>query len=334
MKKVTLQLFLIGVSALLSWWFLLRAPDQPPPSPAPVPPVDLTLVLSPQAASAAEETVREETVQDPPPPKAVMGTPAPEPEPEPEKQPPPEPAAPSEPVEEKPAPPPAEAGTPDGDPEESAAADPEPEPRTDPSADAVRELETIEGSKELMRQAKEEVSGKSRKGFRTTFLCTARDQLDIARYFGEPVVLVPRAGLRPGSEYYHRLVLTGEPGIEEVRSPAPLTRYRQYRDLFAFSYESLPRPMRELRRRVFVRGDVYLFAALIPPREWGLVIVRRDAALEKVNRGRGGRKRTHDDVKNFTMRYVRLPGGAFDIQVAGISFDDGTVVDTTNGGMR
>jgi len=324
MKRFTMQLFLILVSALLSWWFLLWAPEGPTPPPAAVPPVDLTLVLSPQAVSAAEEPVKEEPAQEepaPPPPPAMVETP------------PPEPAPPAEPVEEEPAPPPAESGTPDGDPEEAAVADPEPESRIDPSVKAVRELEKIEGSKKLMRQAKAEVSGKSRKGFRTTFLCTASDQLDIARYFGEPVVLVPRAGLRPGHEYYHRLVLAGEPGIEEVRSPAPLTRYRQYRDLFAFSYESLPTPIRELRRRVFVRGDVYLFAALIPPREWGLVIVRRDAALSEINRGRGGSKRTHDDVKNFTLRYVRLPGGAFDIQVASISFDDGTVVNTTNGGM-
>jgi hypothetical protein len=185
-----------------------------------------------------------------------------------------------------------------------------------------------------MRQATKEVSGESRKGFLTTFLCSAGDQLDIARYFGEPIVLVPRAGLRPGREYYHRLSLDGDPAIEEVRGPAPLTKYRQYRDLFAFSYESLPPPLRELRRRVFVRGDVYLFAALIPPREWGLVIVRRDAALAEINRGRKGAERTHDDVKMFTMRYVRLPGSAFDIRVARISFDDGTVVEFGNGGMR
>ena len=194
----------------------------------------------------------------------------------------------------------------------------------------ARELAKIEDSPELMERATEEVSGKSRKGFRTTFLCSARDQLAIARYFGEPVVLVPRAGLRPGKEHYHRLVMNGEPKIEEVRAPAPLTQYRQYRDLFAFGYESLPAPLRELRRRVFVRGDVYLFAALIPPREWGLVITRRDAALAQYNRRRPGAPRTHDDVRGFTMRYVRLSGDAFDIRVDKIRFADGTTwrVDT------
>ena len=85
---------------------------------------------------------------------------------------------------------------------------------------------------------------------------------------------------------------------------------------------------------MFVRGDVYLFAALLPPREWGLVIVRRNAALADYNRGHSGPERTHDDVRSFTMRYVRLPGDAFDIRVARIDFDDGTVVDTRNGEMR
>lgn len=331
MKRLPLQAFLIGVSALFSWWFLLHAPDRPTPPPASVPPGDLMLVLSPAASPPTPEQSEEEPAEESPPPKAVVQAP-PEELDVPEES---VPAPPAEPVEEEALPPPPpEAGTPDGDPEEAAAAeDPKPEPRADPSAKAARELERIEESTDLMQQAKEEVGGKSRKGFHTTFLCSARDQLDIARYFGEPVVLVPRAGLRPGHEYYHRLALTGEPGIEKVKSPAPLTEYRQYRDLFAFNYESLPAPMRELRRRVFVRGDVYLFAALIPPREWGLVIVRRNAALEKFNRGRSGSPRTPDDVKSFTMRYVRLEGGAFDIQVAGIAFDDGTVVDTTNGGM-
>jgi hypothetical protein len=333
MKRISLQLLLIAVSALLSWWFLLRVPNAPPPPSVPQVPGDLTLLLSPLAALPSQESGA--PAEPTPPPAAVIRTPPPEPE-EPTPPPPVEPSPPAELVEEEPAPPPPEAGTPDGDPEGAAAPppEPEPEPREDLSAAAAGELEQIERSTTLMEQATAEVTGRSRKGFLTTFLCSAGDQLDIARYFGEPVVLVPRAGLRPGAEYYHRLVLTGEPGIEEVRSPAPLDQYRQYRDLFAFSYESLPRPLRELRRRVFVRGDIYLFAALLPPREWGLVIVRRDAALEQVNRGHDGPKRTHDDVKSFTMRYVRLPGGAFDIQVARISFDDGTVVDTTNGGMR
>ncbi len=309
MKKFILQLFLIAVSALVSWWFLLRVPPGGVPPPVAEPRGDLTLTLSPSAAQPGEESAPEPV---PPPPESRPLK--------------------SQPVEAEPAPPPPESGTPDGDPEEESVAAKESEPRSDPSRDAARELRKIGNSRELMEQATWEVSGKSRKGFFTTFLCSARDQLDIARYFGEPVVLVPRAGLRPGGEYYHRLLLTGEPGIEEVRAPAPLTRYRQYRDLFAFNYESLPTPLRELRRRVFVRGDIFLFAALIPPREWGLVIVRRDGALADFNRRHGGPERTHDDVRGFTMRYVRLPGGAFDIQVTKINFDDGTVVDTQNGG--
>ncbi len=309
MKKFILQLSLIAISALASWWFLLRVPPGGMPPPVAEPRGDLTLTLSPIAAPPGEDAALEPV--------------APPPEGKPPK---------SKPVEVQLAPPPPESGTPDGDPEEESVAEKESEPRPDPSRDAARELRKIGNTPKLMEQATREVSGKSRKGFFTTFLCSARDQLDIARYFGEPVVLVPRAGLRPKGEYYHRLVLTGEPDIEEVRAPAPLTQYRQYRDLFAFNYESLPTPIRELRRRVFVRGDIYLFAALIPPREWGLVITRRDTALKEFNRRHGGRERTHDDVRGFTMRYVRLPGGAFDIEVTKINFDDGTVVDTQNGG--
>jgi hypothetical protein len=309
MKRIALHLFLIGVSAVISWWFLLRVPEGGTPPTIPEQPGDLTLTLSPRSAAPAEQST--ETPEEPMP-----------------AEPPPVPA-------EEPAPPPPEAGTPDGDPEEEEAlSDSEPVVERDPTEEASKELADIQSNPRLMEQATAEVTGKSRKGFRTTFLCSAKDQLDIARYFGEPVLLVPRAGLRPGGEYYHRLVLEGEPGIEEVREPAPLQQYRQYRDLFAFDYESLPRPLRELRRRVFVRGDVYLFAALLPPREWGLVIVRRNAALADYNRGHSGPERTHDDVRSFTMRYVRLPGDAFDIQVARIDFDDGTVVDTRNGEMR
>ena len=113
--------------------------------------------------------------------------------------------------------------------------------------------------------------------------------------------------------------------VKEVRETPPLDRYRQYRDLFAFKYESLPAPLRDLRRRVFSRSDAYLFAALIPPREWGLVIVRREAALAAFNRtAPAGGPRTMKDVRGFTMAYERRAGGAFDIRVREIQFADGS----------
>jgi len=306
------HLLLLAVSAAASWWFLLHAPAGDRPDPPPLPAErELALLLNPAVAAA------------PPPAPAESPTTPPEPEPAPE--------PPALPGESAPTPPPPESGTPEGEteeptpaPESESESEPAPAPET-PTESATRELREIESTEPLMRRAEEEVSGESRKGFKTTFLCSAADQIAIARHFGEPIVLVPKAGLEPGRERYSRLVLEeGAPRIEEVRAAPPLDRHRQYRDLFAFSYESLPAPLRELRRRVFVRGDVYLFAALIPPREWGLVIVRREAALRESNAA-GGRTRTLDDVRGFTMRYVRLPGGAFDIRVAEIRFADGSV---------
>jgi len=278
------HLVLIAIAAVASWWFLLRPPGEPGGAPPP--------------ASAGRGRA---IVLNP----AVSEGSAPEEDVSPSVAPPP--------------PPPPEAGTPDGAPEEA---------ETEESAEAARdrsirsELETITKSKDLMRRAGAEVSGRTRRGFGTTFLCSARDQLAIARYFGEPVILVPRAGLDPKNGHYYRLDL-GRNAIEELRKAPPLSRYRQYRDLFAFSYESLPTPLRDLRRRVFVRGDVYLFAALIPAREWGLVIVRREAALASSNRDRTT-PRTLDDVRGVTMRYERLAGGAFDIRVKEIQFADGS----------
>ena len=122
---------------------------------------------------------------------------------------------------------------------------------------------------------------------------------------------------------YYRLDPHRPSQVETVREALPLRRYRQYRNLFAFPYESLPEPLRTLRRRVFVRGDIYLFAALIPVREWALVIARREGALLARNRSRGGAPRTLEDVRRFTMRYVPLAGDAYDIRVTEIHFADG-----------
>jgi hypothetical protein len=320
------HLFLITVSGVLSWWFFLREPESSAAPPAPATREELTLTLETLAAAAtAPEEAPEvpEPSPEPPPPPAAAPTPEPPPE-----------VAKDAPPASEPSPPAPEAGSPDGEADVGPDADSDAESAVesasestseedvDPSAELASELASIAASEELMEQAAKEVRGESRRGFRTTFLCAARDQLDIARWFGEPVVLVAKAGLRPGHERYYRLGADGS--IAEVREPAPLTEFRQYRDLFAFAYESLPTPLKELRRRVFARSEVYVFAALIPPREWALVIARRDAALAASNRGRSS-PREYDDVRGFTMRYVRLPGGAFDIRVAEIQFADGDV---------
>ncbi len=126
---------------------------------------------------------------------------------------------------------------------------------------------------------------------------------------------MPRAGLDPQRPHYFRLRAGSE--IEEVKERPPLERFRQYRNLFAFPYDDLPSALRRLRRAVPNRGDVYLFAALIPASEWAVVITRRAAALADAGR-------SLDDVRRVTMRYVALPGGGFDIRVAEIRFTDGT----------
>jgi len=295
------HLLLIAIVAVVSWWFLLKPPGESGGAPPAGEGRGRAILLNPAVSDGAPPEDGDAPALDLPP----------------------------DPTEET-APPPPEAGIPDGAPDEAGApGDAGPDDQVvEESADAKREknlrseLEKIGTSKELMSRAGAEVTGRARRGFRTTFLCSARDQLAIARYFGEPVVLVPRSGLDPKKGHYYRLDLARD-AIEEVRNAPPLTRYRQYRDLFAFSYESLPTPLRELRRRVFVRGDVYLFAALIPPREWGLVIVRREAALATCNHGRAA-PRSLDDVRGFTMRYERLAGGTFDIRVKEIQFADGS----------
>jgi hypothetical protein len=168
------------------------------------------------------------------------------------------------------------------------------------------------------------VTGEARRGFRTVFLCAGRDQLAIARFFGEPLVLVPRAGLDPERPYFFRIEAGPAPRVVRVDQAAPLSAFRQYRDLFAFPYDTLPEAVRRLRRSVPDRQEVYLFAALIPPAEWAVVIARREAALSEFNRLHRGHPRTMEEVRRVTMRYAPLPGGGFDVRVTQILFSDGT----------
>ena len=91
MKKFILQIFLIAVSALVSWWFLLRVPPGSTPPPVAEPRGELTLTLSPVAAPPGEDAELDPAPAEPPP----------------ETKPPA-----SEPVEEQPAPPPPESGLP------------------------------------------------------------------------------------------------------------------------------------------------------------------------------------------------------------------------------
>ena len=298
------NLVLLAVATGVSYLVLLHRPEQAPAAPegTPLTPIELTL------APSIEEPPPAEPAEEPPPPppeppelvERAEETPTSPPEP-------PEPAAP-----EGPAPEPAEPA----------------EPKAPTEADEAERLRdevlAFAASKELRHEATEELSGRARRGFRTVFLCAARDQLAIARWFGEAVVLVPRAGLDPARPHHFRLELRDRPRVTRVDEAAPLARFRQYRDLFAFSYGTLPGPLRDLRRSVFNRGDVYLFAALVPPSEWAVVIARRRSALRAYNAQRPASPRTIEDVRRFTLRYVPLHGGGFDIRVAQILFADGT----------
>jgi len=269
----------LAVSAALSWHFLLRAPSTAPSLPQP--PAKVELAVAPSVV---------------PPAPAVQPEPEPEPEPE-------------------PAPPPPERGDPDGD-EDEESTDPVPAPEKEEKS-TRRAVEEIRASEEDVARAAEEVSGKTRKGFRTVLASAAGDQLAIARYFGETLVLVPRAGLDPRRPHYYRIDAGGEPGVTRIDGKPPLDAFRQYRDFFAFEYADLPPAVRTLRRKVPVRQDVYLFAALIPPSEWAVVMARRAAALDAAGRAA-------EDLRRVEMRYEALPGGGFDIEVTRLVFADGT----------
>jgi len=144
------------------------------------------------------------------------------------------------------------------------------------------------------------------------------DLLEIARFFSEELVLVPRTALdAAAAPRYYRLETSGSPRVETVTSAPPLRA--QYRDLFDYEYARLPAPLRDLRRSVPAREDVFLFASLLSPTEWALVIARREEALARTGRDLSS-------VRKFVLRCVRGPGGGFDMQVVEIVFSDGTRV--------
>jgi hypothetical protein len=337
MSTLLRHALLLAVSAWVSWWLFLRVPPEAaavahaPASalevlplvrdPAPRP---LASPTQPAAVAAAAALVDAEAEPEPPPPE--RGTPEGRVDEE-------GLVAREEPVE-SPAPP-------EVDPEPSA-----PEPDADasdadhaPLAAPEPPAETVEDARQpaatdalarhmrdpaLLAAARAEFERGNRKGFTTVLLSTPEDQLAIARFFGEELVLVPRAALDAAAATgYFRLVpgergAPGESGrIERVAGAPQLENHRQYRDLFDYEYARLPDALRELRRSLVAREDVYLFAALLSVEEWALVIARRGAALADAGR-------ELDDVRRFVLRYVPLVGGAYDLRVEEIVFTDGT----------
>ena len=72
-----------------------------------------------------------------------------------------------------------------------------------------------------------------------------------------------------------------------------------------------------MRRSVLTRSEVFLFAALIPVREWAVVIGRRAEVLAQ-----SGRELS--EVRRFTLRYRRRTDAGFDVVVEEILFADGS----------
>lgn len=309
MAVVLRQVLLLAVAALLTWWVVFF--ESEPQAAAPVATPDELQVA---VAALAQRPI--ETPPAEPPPSPVEEPPTAE-------------------SEIQAAPPPPETGDPDGVPDEEA-------PQTQPEEEAEAEEQPLEPTQavdeeplpaepiersaaalmrdaELLEAAHDEIDGEVRRGFATVLVAAPEDQLDIARAFGEELVLVPRAALDPDAEMtrWFRLDLTGTPRVESVVGTPDLGRYRQYRDLFEYEYARLPKPLRELRRSVLARSEIYLFAALIPPAEWAVVIGRRRAALSSAGRDAS-------EVRRYVLRTIRTQGGAFDVRVEEITFTDGT----------
>jgi len=183
-----------------------------------------------------------------------------------------------------------------------------------------RTLESCLQDAGLMAQARAELAEGARKGLTTVLLAAPEDQLEIARYFGEELVLVPRSTLDASTApRYYRLTDAGSPAVETVSSAPPLDGHRQYRDLFDYEYARLPEALRELRRSVPAREDVYLFAALLSAPEWALVIARRQEALAVAGRELSA-------VHQCVLRYARGGRGSFDLSMVEMVLTDGTRV--------
>ena len=314
-------LLYLAISAFVSWHFLVRPPVDAPTQPTPIKRVELAVapkVEEPPPAEKSEEE-REEPerpaeLPPPPPPPAPPAPPAPPTEnaPEPAEEP-------------EPTPPPAEAGSPDGD-EKEESTEPVTEEQPLPAEERIRqEIENIASSKRLVEEARKELLGPARRGFTTEFDTATRDQLAIARFFGEQILLIPRKGLSPANHHY--FVIDAAQSFETRRvNDVPPSNFRQVRDLLDrdIRYSSLPAPLKTLRRQVTLSSEIFLFAAAIPPREWAIVMARRAAALERCNAELGGTARTLADLRRVKMRYVPLNGGGFDIQVKEFLFADGT----------
>ncbi|MEM1451683.1 MAG: hypothetical protein AAF957_24725 [Planctomycetota bacterium] len=316
MTSLLRQILSFALAIGLTWWLLYRAPGpepmaEPAPSTGPV-------SLRPVTEHAVDVASFEELLTPPDPVE--------------------------EEVQEDPTPPPPEAGSRDGA-EDGEAAEKVEEPdegidalaaeaeetsdavATEAAADAADDgpgpakITDLAQDQELLKAASKELAGTAAIGFSTTLISSPEDQLDIARAFGEELVLVPKNALDPNAKgaVSYRLDLSGTPRVVEIPGRPPLERYRQYRDLFAYEFRKLPRPLRTLRSSVVRRDEVYVFAALIPVQEWAVVVGRRREAAASLGVD-------ENDVERYVLRYVRTSGDRFDFLVEEVRMADGRVL--------
>lgn len=297
MRALFRQLLFLGLSALLSWWFFLARSEEDQSQV--VPPVEelLDVAVMPLLDSAPAEAQPVEPEQPAPAEPVVELVPPPKPEPEPE--PPVE-------VEDPDEPPVAELGNAEGEGEDAVAETGE---KVSP--------EQMMSDDQLLAEARSEWDGEARKGFATVLLATPEEQLDIAHYFGEELVLVPRSALDEARSDRRHYRVGPQGQVQSVAGLPSFDDFHEYRDLFDYEYARLPAPVRELRRSVLSRNEIYLFAALVPLREWALVVGRRREAL--IASGREA-----SEVQRYVLEYERMPAGGFDLRVEEIVFVDET----------
>jgi len=305
MKTFLRHAFLLSFSALLSWWFFLYQP-QVPSAALDAKPEPFVMALLPKVV----EDVAEAPESTPP----AESTPATPTTPAAEKVAPAEASLLQEESLAAATPPPPEAGAPEGE-ESGEVVEVEVEDAPDFSAETVMQDST------LLAAAEKELSGEVRRGFHSVFLSSAEEQISIGQYFGERMVMVPKAALDPNNSrpyYFEVSFLQENPQVVRVSGKPPLEQFRQYRDLFGYPYNDLPDILRELRRSVLARNEVFLFGVLIPSNEWALAIDRRSRALEASGR-------EISSVQQFVLRYIASPQGGYDFEIASIQFSDGTL---------
>lgn len=312
MIRVIRQLCFFAIAAALSWWFMLAgdpvtltSPPEPPSVPGQLALMPVTHAVAEEVAPISEPTQPELREVSESMPEAISEATAEEREESSASA----AATPPEPIEEV-----VEESTSEA---LSELGDPEAEGEVAAVAESAPDApESLMSDSALVDAARRELSGEVQRGFATDLLSDPTEQLEIARAFGEELVLVPRSSLETSvdQQVYFRLTDGGE--VQRVVGLTHVDAGR-YRDFFQFEYAKLPEPIRRLRKSVLNRGEVYLFAALIPVQEWALVVGRRERALQASGR-------ELDAVRRFTLDYERIGEGRYDIVVDEILFTDGT----------